>query len=64
MISFKIDMMIVTIKSYILNDLDPHSTSELHEKSKKFGVHFIDLDEIQHFATACWFVEGHAKFIS
>ena len=32
------------------------------------GVHFvanlgIDLDEIQYVATACWFVEAHAKFI-
>ena len=33
-----------------------------------FGVQFltnldINLDEIQYVATACWFVEAHAKFI-
>ena len=37
---------------------------DFHLIRKKFLTNFsIDLVEMQHVATTCWFVEAHAKFV-
>ena len=68
LISFKLRIMIKTIKFCILISVWMTLTFIQGYSCINFGIHFlanlnIHVDEIQYVATTCWFVEAHAKFI-
>ena len=68
-ISFKLSMIEAT-KLYIVISVRMtiiFIQSHSFMRNQKLGVHLlanlhVDLDEIQHVATTCWFVEAHCTF--